>query len=165
MASGLHIFSGQIYRVGLIRYVDVPRKVSRALGAERAYVPVCGTVEGLPLETTLVSRGAGCHRVAIHGDLRKKLRLDTGAVVEIALERDQQSREPKLPPSLRLALRLSPKARDVFEGMSTALRRQIVRYLTTAKQQATVERRVANFVRRLEARASAGKNRVRHPDE
>ena len=33
--------------------------------------------------------------------------------------------------------------------MTTALRRQIVRYLTSVKQQATLERRVAKFVQRL----------------
>jgi hypothetical protein len=33
------------------------------------------------------------------------------------------------------------------------LRRQIVRYLTAVKQQVTLERRVAKFVRRLEDRA------------
>jgi hypothetical protein len=36
--------------------------------------------------------------------------------------------------------------------MTTALRRQIVRYLTAVKQQATLERRVTKFVRRLEER-------------
>jgi hypothetical protein len=33
------------------------------------------------------------------------------------------------------------------------LRRQIVRYLTAVKQQATLERRVTKFVRQLEERA------------
>ncbi len=163
MASGLQIFSGQIYRLGLIRYVDVPMKVSRALKAGSAYVPVCGTMEGLPLRTTLVSRGEGCHRVAIHGDLRRKLRLDAGDIVEIALERDEESREPKLPPALVLALRQSPKAQASFRGMTTALRRQIVRYLTSVKQQSTLERRVALFIRKLEGMKK--KNRVKDRDE
>jgi hypothetical protein len=42
--------------------------------------------------------------------------------------------------------------------MTTALRRQVVRYLTHVKQQATLERRVAKFVRVLERRASAPRN-------
>ena len=36
--------------------------------------------------------------------------------------------------------------------MTTALRRQIVRYLTSVRQQSTLERRVAKFVRILEQR-------------
>ena len=136
--------------MGIIRYVDVPAEVSRALKATEAHVPVRGTVEGFPLITTLVSRGKGMHRVAIHGDIRKKLRADAGACVEIALERDEEPRDPVLPPALILGLRESPKAGAHFRAMSVALRRQIVRYLTAVKQQTTLERRVAGFVRRLE---------------
>jgi Bacteriocin-protection, YdeI or OmpD-Associated/Domain of unknown function (DUF1905) len=150
MESGPHLFSARIYKVGLIRYVDVPAKISRALQASKSHLPVSGSVEGLPLRTTMVSRGNRCHRLAIHGDLRKKLRIDAGAIVEVAIDRDEESREPVLPPALVIALRHSPKAQAVFRAMTTALRRQIVRYLSSAKQQATVERRVSKFILRLE---------------
>jgi hypothetical protein len=146
----LHIFSGRIYKVGIIRYVDVPATVSKQLGREAANLPVCGTVEGVALRTTLVSRRNGCHRVAIHGDIRKKLRVDAGAIVEIALERDEESREPMLPPALAVALRQSPRAQAVFKGMTTALRRQIVRNTTSVKSQEALERRVGKVVARLE---------------
>jgi Bacteriocin-protection, YdeI or OmpD-Associated/Domain of unknown function (DUF1905) len=159
VAERLRIFSAKIYKVGIIRYADVPVEVSRALKAAEAYVPVRGTVEGFPLITTLVSRGNGMHRVAIHGDIRKKLRVDVGACVEIALERDDEPREPVLPPALILALRQSPKAGARFRGMSVALRRQIVRYLTAVKQQTTLERRVEGFVRRLEQMAVEKKSK------
>jgi hypothetical protein len=147
----LHIFAGRIYKVGLIRYVDVPKEITRKLSTGKPHVPVRGTVEGVFLRTTMVSRGKGCHRVAIHGDIRKRLRVDAGAVVEIALERDEESREPVPPPFLAMSLRNAPRAQVAFRNMSTALRRQIVRYLTAGKQQATFERRVARFIQRLEA--------------
>jgi hypothetical protein len=143
-------FSDQIYKVGLIRYVDVPAAVSRALRAQDAHVAVRGSVDGVPLETTMVSRGNACYRVAIHGDIRKKLRVDAGAVVEIELQLDEESREPALPPALIIALRQSSKAQSRFRGMTVALRRQIVRYIVAVKQQATLERRVTTVVRRLE---------------
>jgi hypothetical protein len=135
--------------------VDVPEEVSRALGDGATHVPVMGEVEGVPLRSTLVSRGQKCYRLAIHGDIRKRLRVDAGAVVEIAIHRDEEPREPVLPPALVLALRNSPRAQAAFRGMTTALRRQVVRYLTSVKQQATMERRVAKFVRVLERRAQA----------
>jgi hypothetical protein len=148
--SEYQVFSGKIYKVGVIRYVDVPADASRALGAATAHLPVRGEVEGMPVRTTLVSRGRGCYRMAIHSDVRKKLKVDVGAFVEIALERDDESREPALPPALVLALRQSPKAQAEFRRMTTALRRQVVRYLISVKQQATLERRVAKFTQRLE---------------
>ena len=146
------VFSGKIYKLGMIRYVDVPRDVSRAIGNRATHVAVQGEVQGVPLRTTLVSRGRGCYRVALHSDIRNKLKVDAGAYVEIAIERDEESREPVLPPALVLALRQSPKAQTQFRSMTTALRRQIVRYLTSVKQPATLERRVGKFVSRLEHR-------------
>lgn len=151
MAREYEVFVGKIYRVGLIRYVDVPSDVSKAFG-KVAHVPVCGTVEGVPVRTTLVSRGGGAYRMAIHSEVRKKLRADTGAVVEIAIQRDEESREPRLPAALAVALKHSPKAQKKFRKMTTALRRQIVRYLVSVKSQEALERRVRKFVARLETR-------------
>jgi Domain of unknown function (DUF1905)/Bacteriocin-protection, YdeI or OmpD-Associated len=146
----IHVFSGKIYKVGVIRYVDVPANVSHAIGQGAPHVAVQGEVDGVPLRTTLVSRGHGCYRVAVHSDIRKRLKADVGASVEVALERDEEPRDPVLPPALALALRQAPKAQAEFRRMSTALRHQIVRYLTSVKQQATLDRRVTKFVARLE---------------
>jgi Domain of unknown function (DUF1905)/Bacteriocin-protection, YdeI or OmpD-Associated len=167
--DSLHVFSGKIYKVGLIRYVDVPAEVTRKMSAKGAHLPVRGTVEGISVRTTLVSRGKGCYRVAIHGDIRKRLRIDAGTVVEIAIKRDDEPREPVLPPFLVLSLRNSSPAQAAFRNMTTALRRQIVRYLTSVKRQATLERRVAKFVRRLESGTRPGRlkqksNRNRRQD-
>jgi hypothetical protein len=149
MNNGIQVFAASIYKVGLIRYADVPREVSKKFGSA-AHVPVIGTVEGVPVRTTLVSRGKGSYRMAIHGDIRRKLRVDCGAVVEIAIQMDEESREPELPPALVLALRNAPKAQRRFRAITTALRRQIVRYLTAVKSQEALERRVGRFVARWE---------------
>jgi len=149
MNNGIQVFAASIYKVGVIRYVDVPREISKKVGSA-AHVPVIGTVEGVPVRTTLVSRGKGSYRMAIHGDIRKKLRVDSGAVVEIAIQLDEESREPELPPALVLALRNAPKAQRRFRAVTTALRRQIVRYLIAVKSQEALERRVSRFVARWE---------------
>lgn len=159
--SDYQVFSGKIYKVGIIRYVDVPVDVSRTIGAGATHVPVVGEVDGVPLRTTMVSRGKGCYRLAIHGDIRKKLKADAGTVVEIAVRRDEEPREPVLPRALALALRNAPEAQAEFRRMTTALRRQIVRYITSVKQQSTLERRVATVLRRLEERAETRRSRKR----
>jgi len=161
--GGVHVFSAKIYKVGIIRFVDVPADISRALGDGAPHVPVCGEVERIPLQTTLVSRGKAGYRMAIHGDIRKKLRVDAGAVVEVAIERDEDSREPNLPPALVLALRNSPRAQAAFRQMTTALRRQVVRYLTSVRQQSTLERRITKMVRMLEQLKSNPAKPKQHP--
>jgi hypothetical protein len=160
MNSGIQVFAGNIYKVGLIRYVDVPREVSKKFGSG-PHVPVIGAVEGVPVRTTLVSRGKGAFRMAIHGDIRKKLRVDSGAVVEVAIQLDEESREPVLPPVLVLALRHAPKTEQRFRGLTTALRRQIVRYLTAVKSQEALERRVSRFVARWERESPMSRGKAR----
>jgi hypothetical protein len=160
MNNGIQVFAASIYKVGVIRYVDVPREISRKFGSA-AHVPVIGTVEGVPVRTTLVSRGKGSYRMAIHGDIRKKLRVDSGAVVEIAIQLDEESREPELPPALVLALRNAPKAQRRFRAVTTALRRQIVRYLIAVKSQEALERRVTRFVARWERENPMKKGKAR----
>jgi Domain of unknown function (DUF1905)/Bacteriocin-protection, YdeI or OmpD-Associated len=159
--SEYHVFSGKIYKVGIIRYVDVPADVSRSIGEGKLHVAVAGEVQGVPVRTTMVSRGNGCYRLAIHGDIRKKLRADAGAVIEVAIQRDEEPREPVLPAALVLALRNAPRAQTEFRSMTTALRRQVVRYLTSVKQQNTLERRAAAMVRRLEQRYAARQPKTR----
>jgi hypothetical protein len=160
MNNGIQVFAASIYKVGVIRYVDVPREISKKFGSA-AHVPVIGTVEGVPVRTTLVSRGKGSYRMAIHGDIRKKLRVDSGAVVEIAIQVDEESREPELPPALVLALRNAPKAQRRFRAVTTALRRQIVRYLIAVKSQEALERRVTRFVARWERENPMKKGKAR----
>jgi hypothetical protein len=160
MNNGIQVFAASIYKVGVIRYVDVPREISKRFGSA-AHVPVIGTVESVPVRTTLVSRGKGSYRMAIHGDIRKKLRVDSGAVVEIAIQLDEESREPELPPALVLALRNAPKAQRRFRAVTTALRRQIVRYLTAVKSQEALERRVGRFVARWERENPMKKGKAR----
>jgi|SRR5580704_1562458 hypothetical protein len=160
MNNGIQVFAASIYKVGVIRYVDVPREISKRFGSA-AHVPVIGTVESVPVRTTLVSRGKGSYRMAIHGDIRKKLRLDSGAVVEMAIQLDEESREPELPPALVLALRNAPKAQRRFRAVTTALRRQIVRYLIAVKSQEALERRVTRFVARWERENPMKKGKAR----
>ena len=155
MNGEYQVFSGKIYKVGVIRYLDVPGDVSKRLG-RGAHVPVSGAIEGVPVRTTLVSRGNGAYRLAVHSDIRKKLKVDTGAYLEVCLRLDEESREPVLPPALALALRQAPKAQQRFRAMTTALRRQIVRYLVAVKSQQTLERRVEKFVQRLERQNPKG---------
>jgi hypothetical protein len=159
MLGTFHVFSGRIYKLGIIRFVDVPAEVSREIAGGAANVAVQGTAEGVPLRTTLVPRGRGCHRLAIHGEIRKKLRVDAGAVVEAALERDEEPREPAVPPALAMALRLAPRAQAEFRRVTTALRRQIVRFVTAVKQEATKERRAQMVVRLLMKRVERKEKR------
>jgi hypothetical protein len=151
-------FAARIRRVGIIRCVDVPEEISRKLGSER-YICVAGRVEGLPLRGTLVPRGKGRHRLAIHSRIWRKLRVDAGAAVEVTLERDEEPREPRLPQDLAAALAEEPQALAAYRNFTTALRREFVNWIFSAKKSETRTKRIATAVRRLREMRRKGKKR------
>jgi hypothetical protein len=153
-----HIFVAPLQKIWIMRCVDVPRDASLALrsaaGAAVTHPPVHGFVEGLPFNSTLVPAGDGCFRLHVHSRIWRKLRIDTGAHVEVTLMLDQAPRPAVLPPGLAAALAAKPRAQKIFAALTLALRRQILRYLQDAKHPGTREKRVKLIVQRMLERAA-----------
>jgi bacteriocin resistance YdeI/OmpD-like protein/uncharacterized protein DUF1905 len=155
-----HIFSARIYKQWIMRCVDVPRAVSkslRKLAVENPMHPaVAGQVEGLPLKSTLSPGGAGCYRLHIHSSIWRKLGIDAGDIVDVVLWLDTEPRDPVLPPDFAAGLAEEPRALAIFNTLTPALRRQIIRYVDSAKHSNTREKRIRLFVKRMLERAAKG---------
>jgi hypothetical protein len=158
-----HIFSARIYKNWILRCVDVPRDVSRSLRKDAAdnhkYIPVHGQVEGLPLKSTLSPRGGGAYRLHIHSNIWRKLRIDAGDTVEVMLLVDSEPRDPALPHDLAGGLADEPRALAIFNSLTPAFRRQIVRYVDQAKHGTTREKRIHLIVKRMLERAAREKRK------
>jgi Bacteriocin-protection, YdeI or OmpD-Associated/Domain of unknown function (DUF1905) len=157
-----HIFSARIYKQWIMRCVDVPRDISKALRAvaeNKTHIPVFGQVEGLPLKSTLSPRGGGAYRLHIHSNIWRKLRIDAGDTVEVMLEVDTEPRDPALPEDLAGALADEPGALAIFNALTPALRRQIVRYVDMAKHASTREKRVRLIAKRMRERHAKRKKK------
>jgi hypothetical protein len=146
-----------------MRCVDVPRDVSKSLcklsGDNPKHIPVLGQVEGLPLKSTLSPRGGGAYRLHIHSNIWRKLRIDAGAIVEVMLLLDSETRDPVLPHDLAGGLADEPRALASFNSLTPAFRRQIVRYLELAKHASTREKRVRLIVKRMIERTAKRKKK------
>ena len=153
-----HVFQARIYKIGINRCVDVPRRVSAALDGG-AHIPVHGWIEGLPLKSTLVPRGGGQHRLHVHSQIWRKLRVDAGDSVEVTLLLDTEPRDPAVPGDLAAALAETPRALGAFHRLTPALRREIVQWVSAAKRTGTREKRIALCVRRILARANPAKKK------
>jgi hypothetical protein len=134
-------FLATIYKIWMMRYVDVPEGVGMALAREFAggsggkrgkalpkHIPVIATSNGRSTRTTLVPGGAGRYRLQVNATLRKAARADVGEVIGVALELDLASRELPVPSELADALKTRPRLKKEFETMTVAGRRQFVRY-------------------------------------
>src|ERR1700693_3052882 len=152
-----HVFPARIQKIWIMRCVDVPRDVSKALrraaGEDVSHIPVHGWIEGLPLKSTLVPRGGGSYRLHVHSRIWRKLRIDAGAAVEVTLLIDTEPRKAVLPPDLAAGLADTPRALAIFNGLTVALRRQIVQYLDNAKQARPREKRILLIIKRMLERA------------
>lgn len=148
-------FLATIYKIWMLRYVDVPEDVGLALAREFAgasrgrrvkalpkHIPVVAASNGRSTRTTLVPRGAGRYRLQVNATLRKAARADVGEVIGVALELDLGSRELPVPSELAAALKTRPRLKKEFDRMTVAGRRQFVRYFS-AKSPEVRKKRLA----------------------
>lgn len=158
-----YTFAARIHKIWIMRCVDLPRDVSRAIqkaaGGTALRVPVRGWIEGLAMQGTLVPAGGGRYRVHVNSRIWRKLRIDAGAAVEVALQLDLDPRETPVPADLAAELADEPRALAQFNSITTALRRYIVQYVEAAKHARTREKRLKLIVRRMLERAAKRKKK------
>jgi Bacteriocin-protection, YdeI or OmpD-Associated/Domain of unknown function (DUF1905) len=158
--SGQYRFVATLYKLGINRCVDVPEEVSRALGG-KGHIPVVVTAQGLVTRTTLVPAGNRQHRLFLDGKIRKKLGIDAGDLVGIALRVDKKPHEIAVPDDVATALRKAPGAQSAFKTITPALRREFLRWVLNAKRPATrakrIDRAIPILIERARARIRRGK--------
>jgi len=167
-----HTFQATIYKIWMMRHVDVPEEIGRALakecgrrsGEERSsrlpkHIPVVAAVNGKSVRTTLAPAGAGSYRLNVNTALRKAAHADVGDLIGVSLRYDAESREMELPAELRAALKDHPKARREFEKLPPGHKRQLLLYYLRAKSPKARERVTEKFIDHLLERAILGKGR------
>lgn len=156
-----HRFSASIYKVGINRCVDVPKRIGDALGGRR-YVPVVVSIAGHSVRTTLVPGGGGRFRAFLNGTIRKAAGVDTGDRVKITLRLDSRAGERRLPADVAQALRATRGARAAFESATPGLRRALLKYVTEAKKPETRKRRLERGIEiLLQEAAKPSKHNIR----
>jgi hypothetical protein len=153
-----YVFVAPIQKIWIMRCIDIPRDISRAVrkaaGGKAMHIPVYGWIEGLPFENTLVPRGGGNYRMHVHSKSWRKLRIDAGAAVGITLLIDVEPREAVIPPDLAAGLAETPRALAVFNTLTVALRRHLIQNVDSGKQSRTRDKRIQLIVRRMLERAA-----------
>jgi bacteriocin resistance YdeI/OmpD-like protein/uncharacterized protein DUF1905 len=138
-----------IYRIWMLRYVDVPDDIGRALEKEsgkKKHIPVVAMVNGRSTRTTLVPAGGGRYRLQFNATLRKAARADVGEVAGVGLKIDREPRDLPVPQELEAALKTRPRLKREFERLAPGGRMQFLRYLLKARAPATREKRVKRML-------------------
>jgi hypothetical protein len=158
-----YVFAAKIQKIWIMRCIDVPRDISKAVrkeaGENARHIPVHGWIDGLAFENTLVPRGGGNYRFHLHSKIWRKLQIDAGAAVEVTMLLDREPREAVVPPDLAAELANTPRALTAFNAVSPSLRRHIVRWVDAAKQSKTREKRIQQTVKNMLERARKKRKR------
>ena len=157
-------FKASIYRIWMLRYVDVPEAVSAKLAKEvggRAgkYIPVVASVNGHKERTTLLPAGGGRYRMQFNAGLRKAANTDTGDIVNVAVCVDTETREIAVPADLRAALKQHPKMKKAFDDTPPGYRRQILKWMDAAKSPGARNKRIEVVMDRMLERSILGPSR------
>lgn len=148
----------------MLRYVDVPEEIGRALEEEsgkKKHIPVVAIANGRSSRTTLTPAGGGRYRLQFNALLRKAALADIGDLIGVELRVDRESRELPVPREISEALRSRPKARKAFQQIGPATRRQFILYFDKAKSPAVRRKRLARLMEILLERAMLEASRRR----
>jgi Bacteriocin-protection, YdeI or OmpD-Associated/Domain of unknown function (DUF1905) len=152
-----YVFVAKIQKIWIMRCIDVPRDIGKAVrkeaGGNPKHIPVHGWIDGLAFENTLVPRGGGNFRFHLNSKIWRKLQIDAGAAVEVTMLLDREPREAVVPPDLAAELTGTPRALAAFKAVTPALRRHIVSWIEKAKQSKTRDKRIQLTVKRMVERA------------
>ncbi len=161
-------FLAMIYKIWMLRYVDVPEDVGLAIAREYAaatkpskgggkkavpkHIPVVATSNNRSTRTTLVPGGAGRYRLQVNAILRKAARADTGELIGVTLKIDLASRDLPVPLELEAALKSRPRLKKEFDRLTVAGRMQFLRWFS-AKSPDVRKRRLPRALEILSERA------------
>ena len=149
-------FRAKLYRVAMVRWVDLPKKALASLQLPPAEIK--GGGHGLNAllrfnddldRVTLLPGKRGHYKLAIKVELLRAAGVEAGDTIEFTLEPDTASREPDLPEEMRKVFQARPQLRERWLGHSVAIRRQVVRYIMDAKTAETQAKRSWIFLERL----------------
>lgn len=123
--------------------IDVPEEVVLGLGAGKR-PPVVVTLNGYTYRSTVAPMG-GRFFVPVSAAVRAEAGVAGGEEHDVTLVLDDQPRTVELPEDLAAALDAAG-LRSAFDALAPSHRKEHVRSVVEAKQQATRERRVAKVV-------------------
>jgi len=164
-------FLATIYKMWIMRHVDVPDEIAIALIAEmrrgnstgakaRAasakppkHIPVIATVNHKSVKTTLVPAGAGRYRLTLNTALRRAGRADAGEVIGVTLAYDPNSREIDAPSEYLAALTRNALAKKEFDRLPPGHKRQLLSYYLKVKSSAARARAIEKTIDHLRERA------------
>ncbi|MDB5198832.1 MAG: hypothetical protein JWO92_795 [Chitinophagaceae bacterium] len=134
-------FSAQIFIIGINPYVLLPEPVLQSLfkqaGKDKGAIPVRGTLNGTAFIQNLV-KYSGKWRLYLNTPMRKAAGIDVGDTANVKIEYDPEPRIVSMHPQLQQAFAKNKNAKAAFEKLAPSRQKEILRYISFLKTEASV---------------------------
>jgi hypothetical protein len=125
-------------------YVCIPFDTEAVYGT-RGRVPVKATFDGEPYSGSIMNMGNG-PMIGVLKAIREKIGKGEGDSVRVTIERDTAERTVEIPADLQKLLNKNKAAKAAFEKLAFTHKREYVRHIEEAKQDATRQRRLEKTI-------------------
>jgi hypothetical protein len=130
--------------------LQVPFNVEKVFG-QRGRVSVIATLNGKSFATSIFPNGDGTHHMLVNKTMQREASVGAGDAVTTSLRVDDGSADIELPAVLVDAIARNRTAKDKFEALSAACRREYAAWVGGAKKQETRATRAAEAVAMIDA--------------
>ena len=141
------IFDAEVQTEGKFTFINLPFQPREVWGARPRFY-VTGTINGIAVRGTL-----GVFKkeyfLRLGAAWLRDSGIETGARVNVRLELEGPH-EGNLAADILEAFSNNPKARSFFNGLPTFYRKNFIRWIDSAKREATRSKRIAEMVTALE---------------
>ncbi|ANE51865.1 YdeI/OmpD-associated family protein [Flavisolibacter tropicus] len=142
-------FKAAIDIIGINPFVFVPDSILESIfkeaGKDKGHIPIRGTINGQTFKQTLV-RYDGHWRLYINTTMLKHSPKRIGETIAVVIEFDPSDRTIEAHPKLIKALEDSPDAKKVFDSLPASKQKEIIRYISALKTEASIDRNVTRAI-------------------
>ena len=142
-------FTANLEIIGINPFVFVPEKILESVqlqaGKDKGPIPIKGTINGVAFRQTLVRYG-GAWRLYVNTMMLKNSPKRIGEAIHLTVSFDPADRSIGPHPLLIEALEQNRKAKEKFDALVPSQKKEIVRYISSLKTEASVARNVAKAI-------------------
>jgi len=134
--------------------ISIPFDCFKEWGS-RGPLRVRGEINAFRFRGALLPAGGGGHFMIINRQMQKGAKVHTGMKAQFRMELDAEGRAAPAAPELDKALRASRQLQKFYESLTPSIRRDIAKWVASAKQATTrvrrAERTAERFMETIEA--------------
>ena len=139
-------------------YIEIPSDIAQQLkpGNKKSF-RVKGKLDGLAVNgMALMPMGEGNFIMALKAEVRKALRKNAGAVLQVTIEEDKDYKI-EVPDDLQECFDFEPDALGFFNSLAKSHRDYFIKWIESAKTNETRSKRIVNTINAMLRRWDYGK--------